>query len=166
MEKNSPDRPFGILKPRLELQRKIGGPIKTLGTKELISIETEINSLTGEMSEWISEDLERLLSARKAFQQNGHSEEIRATLYRAAHDLRGLGHPLGFPIVSTIAESLCKILKSKDITENTLEELVNAHVDAIRLVVKQQIRDADSGPGYELVNELTRLNARLTISGS
>ena len=156
------DRPYGILKPSLDLQKKAGGQLKPLGSNELSSIENEINSLTTESSDWISEDMERLLSARNAFQQNVQSEESTANLYRAAHDLRGLGLAFGFPIVSIIAGSLCKSMKIKDISKSALEESVNAHVDAIRLVVKHRIREADSGPGYDLVNELSRLNAKLS----
>lgn len=162
MEYKMRDRPHGVIKPRLDLQKKAGRPLKALDPKEINSIETEINGLINNASEWITEELGRLLSARNAFQQNIHSEETASELYRAAHDLRGLGLPLGFPIVSTIAGSLCKILKSKEIIESVLDELVNAHVDAIRLVVKHQIRDAESGPGFDLVNELSRLNAKLT----
>lgn len=113
-------------------------------------------------SEWITEELGRLLSARNAFQQNIPSEEAAAGLYRAVHDLRSLGLPPGFPVASAIAGFLCKILKSKEITENVLDKLANAPVDAIRLVVKHQIREAESGPGFDLINELSRLNAKLT----
>ena len=94
-----------------------------------------MEELAKDIGDWIKTDAERLSAARNAFLDNSHSRECSETLHRAAHDLKGLGQTYGFRIVSLIADTLCKaILRAVEV--GTLpEDIVNAHVDALRAVV-------------------------------
>ena len=146
MSQKMPDRAYEITSPSLDLQRKIGGPLKPLESAQIDRVSKALEELAEGMKDWIRVDLDRLYAARQAFQENSQSKECIDDLHRAAHDLKGLGQTYGFPTVSVIADTLCKAI-IQALENGTLpHELVNAHVDALRAVVNLNSRDATSKP--------------------
>ncbi|MDO9460378.1 MAG: Hpt domain-containing protein [Alphaproteobacteria bacterium] len=156
------DRPYGVVPPNFNLQRRMGGPLKPLDEKQIDNVAAALEDLASEMGDWIKTDLNRLTAARNAFLDNKQSLECIDNLHRAAHDLKGLGQTYGFPIVSAIADTLCKSIQQTLEKGSVPEDLVNAHVDALRAVVNLNLRDADSGPGVELLRGLGRLVEKKT----
>ncbi len=151
------ERALGIIPPRLDLQRRIGGPLKPLEEQQIGAVAAALENLATGMGDWIRTDLDRLTAARNAFLENTQSKECIDTLHRAAHDLKGLGQTYGFPLVSLIADTLCKAIQ-QTIKKGALpEDIVNAHVDALRAVVNLNLRDTDSGPARELLGGLHSL---------
>jgi hypothetical protein len=73
-----------------------------------------------------------------------------------AHDLKGLGSTYEFPIVSRIAGSLCKLIDDPATRARAPLNLVDAHIDAIKAAVRENIKDADHPVGQVLVTELER----------
>lgn len=148
---------YGIIPPSRELQHRIGGPLKPLDDAQIESVAAALEELAEDMGDWIKTDLSRLFAARNAFLDNSGSRECIETLHRAAHDLKGLGQTYGFPIVSVIADTLCKAILRAAEAGTLPEDVVNAHVDALRAVVDLDLRETDSGPATELLRGLNRL---------
>jgi chemotaxis protein histidine kinase CheA len=157
MPKQTPDRVYGITPPNLDLQRKIGGPLLPLEESRIDQVTRALEELAEGMKDWIRIDLERLNRARHAFLSDSQSQECIDELHRAAHDLKGLGQTYGFPTVSVIADTLCTAITRAIETGVPPEELVNAHVDALRAVVNLNLRDANSKPARELLGSLQSL---------
>lgn len=157
MIKEKKERGYGLIPPNMNLQRRLGGPLKPLEVEQIETVASALKELASEMGDWIKADLERLITARNAFLDDNQSQESMDTLHRAAHDLKGLGHTYGFPIVSIIADTLCKAMSRSNASGTLAEDVVNAHVDALRAVVNLNLRDTDSGPAMELLNGLNRL---------
>lgn len=156
------ERAFGVIPPQRDLQRRIGGQLKPMEEEQVTTLQKAMQTLAEGMSGWINTDLDRLHMARNALLNNPESPELIINLHRAAHDLKGLGVTYGFPIVSTIADTLCKAI-SLTMERGALPvDLVNAHVDALRAVVNLNVRDPDSGPAIELVRGLNDLVAKKT----
>ncbi len=156
------DQVFGIIPPSLDLQRRVGGPLKPLEEKQIDAVAAALKDLSSGMGDWIRADLERLTATRNAFLNNKQSPERIENLHRAAHDLKGLGQTYGFPIVSVIADTLCKAI-TRAVENGALpEDVVNAHVDALRAVVNLNLRDMDSSPAIELLRGLSRLVEKKT----
>src|SRR6202012_5537544 len=63
--------------------------------------------------------------------------ETRGALYRAAHDLKGQALTFEHPFVARVASSLCRLLDGPVAPM----PLINAHVETVRLLVKQNIKD-------------------------
>ena len=80
-------------------------------------------------------------------------------LFTHAHDLKGLGATYEFPLVTRIAGSLCKLLGEGEARLNTPMPLVDAHVNAIRAAVRDNIRDSDNPTGAALAGALERHTA-------
>ena len=78
------------------------------------------------------------------------------SLYLRAHDLKGLGTTYGFPLITRIAASLCALTEDAEKRTRAPMVLVDAHIDAIRAAVRDDIRDAAHPVGKLLAEELER----------
>lgn len=148
---------YEIIPPKLELRNRLGGPIKPLNQDQVVTIEGALQELAAGMGEWLKRDLEQLTRARNAFLDDRSSKVKIADLHRASHDLKGLGQTYGFPSVSVVADILCKMIERCAGRDELPEDLVNAHVDALRAIVNLDLRDPGSGPVAELLSGLIRL---------
>ena len=75
-------------------------------------------------------------------------------LYLHAHDLKGLGGTYQFPLVTRVAGSLSKLLAEPDTRAHAPLNLVDAHIQAIRAIVRDDIRAADHPVGVALCQTL------------
>ena len=74
-------------------------------------------------------------------------------LFRASHDLKGQGQTFGFPFVARVASSLCRMIENVNLKIVPLT-LVDAHVDAIRVCMRDQIKGNADGTATMLAQEL------------
>ena len=151
------ERPFGLIQPSQDLQRRIGGPLRPLDERQIHEVETALEELASGMADWIKTDIDRLVAARNAFMEDSQSPACIRNLHLTAHDLKGLGRTYGFPVVSVIADILCKVIDQSEEKNCLPEDLVNAHVDAMRAVVNLNLRDPDGGPAQELLQGLRQI---------
>ncbi len=152
-----PENKLEIIPPKLDLRNRLGGPLKPLNEDQVETVESALQELAAEMGEWLKRDLEQLSRTRNAFLDDRHCKIKIADLHRASHDLKGLGHTYGFPSVSVVADTLCKAIEHSIDKGELHEDLVNAHVDALRAIVNLDLRDPSSGPVAELLGGLIQL---------
>lgn len=79
-----------------------------------------------------------------------HLQNVRAVL----HDMRGQGGTFGLPLITQIAKSLGTYLKSGEAAENLSFEIAQAHFEAIRHVLAENISDQNSERGKQIIEEL------------
>src|SRR4051812_14025061 len=89
------------------------------------------------------------------------SGEARA-FFLAAHDLSGIGTTFGFPLVTALCRSLCRVLRAFDSLRGEPSRLIEAHIEALETVVAEEIREADGIFGRTLLGELDAALARLS----
>jgi hypothetical protein len=77
-------------------------------------------------------------------------------LYLRAHDLKGLGTTYEFPLITRIGASLCKLIDDKDKRLTASMPLIDAHIDAIKAAVRDDIKTDDHPVGRVLIQELER----------
>lgn len=68
-----------------------------------------------------------------------------------AHDLKGQGGTFGYPLISSFANSLNRFSSRRADLQDSHVEIIKAHVDALRAV----IRDRVAGDGGEIGAQLT-----------
>ena len=102
--------------------------------------EEALAKLSGEFGDWMTQDCDRLDSARHAIRQLGTSNEARDELFHAAHDIKGHAATLGFPLAAPAAESLCRVLEHSPDPNRIPLALVDQHVDAVRAIVREYAR--------------------------
>jgi len=116
--------------------------------------EKAIEELSVEFDGWLSEEVTRLLAARTALHDSGPSDDTFEELYRAAHDLKGEGDTFGYPLVTEIAALLCKLLEAADDRAQLPMTLVDNHVDAIHIIMRDKIKEPDHDTSRAVIERL------------
>jgi HPt (histidine-containing phosphotransfer) domain-containing protein len=102
--------------------------------------ERALALLSGEFSGWMVAECERLHAARVALKAQGFCPETHEALFHAAHDIKGEAATFGYPFVTSLAESLCRLIEHTPDTARIPIALVDQHVDAVRAVVRESMR--------------------------
>jgi hypothetical protein len=143
------------------LRAKVGGTA-ALDAAAVAKAEEALKALSANFDQWLQDEVSKLEAARAAVKQNGLTPQTTETLYFRAHDLKGLGATYEFPLVSSLASSLCKLIDDPEKRLKAPMLLVDAHIDAIKAVVRDGIRDPGHPVGKVLVGELEKqVNAHL-----
>jgi len=144
-------RPIEIFMPPNVLKAKMGsGKLDLSAVKRA---EQAIDNLKSEFTGWVIQDVSRLVEAGAAYVKQSN-EETLADLYRAAHDLKGQAATFDFPLISRVASSLCLL------TDDTVYglplplNLIGAHIDAIKVIVRDNLKDPSDQTATELAAEL------------
>jgi chemotaxis protein histidine kinase CheA len=144
--------PIEIFMPPNILKAKIGGTFSRIDATVVKRAEKAMADLKTEFGEWISADIAALGEAYEQFKSAPESEDSRDILYRASHDLRGQARTFEFPLVGHVATSLCKLLDGYH--SAGAMTLIDAHVSAIRVIVRQNLKDPNDKMAGVLIAEL------------
>ena len=153
----SQQNPSQVIPPSSTLRLKVGA--KGLGAIDAAAIakaEGALKSLSGQFAEWLQDEITKLEAARAEVHANGLTPQTSEVLYMRAHDLKGLGTTYEFPLISRIAASLCRLIDEPSSRDKAPLYLVDAHINAIKACVRDNIKDADHPVGQVLVTELER----------
>ena len=137
------------------LRAKVGG-MPALDATAVAKAEEALKALSANFDQWLNDEIEKLEHARSAVHAHGLTAATAEALYFRSHDLKGLGATYEFPLVTMLAGSLCKLLDSPESRLTAPLLLVDAHIDAIKAVVRDGIRDPEHPVGRVLTAELAR----------
>ena len=138
------------------LKAKIGGRFGGIDPAALAKAEAALKGLSDNFGQWMEDELTKLASARERVRSEGYNAETAENLYFRAHDLKGLGATYGFPLVTRIAGSLCRLIDDPSTRLRAPIFLLDAHIDGINASVRGKICDVDHPVGKTLVEELER----------
>jgi len=145
-----------IFMPPNNLRAKLGGS-GYIDSNIVSRAEMAMVELQTEFPEWLTEDIQALNEAQAKFTAARNTESA-GILFRAAHDLRGQATTFGFPLIARIAASLAKLMEGLAKAEVALDDvpvpLVSAHIDAIQVIHRQNIRDISNLTALTLTEEL------------
>jgi len=142
---------------RLKKAISTSGRAATMDLGAIARAERALAELAVEFASWMRNEVKVLDAARDIARERGISEESFAALFRAAHDIKGEAATFGFPIAGLIAGSLCRLMD--DIGDISLLPLavVDQHVDAIRAVVREDVRGEEDVTARALAERLDEL---------
>ena len=138
------------------LKAKIGGRFGGIDPAALAKAEAALKGLSDNFGQWMEDELIKLAAARDRIRSDGYTAETAENLYFRAHDLKGLGATYGYPLVTRIAGSLCRLIDDPATRLRAPMFLLDAHIDGINASVRGKICDADHPVGKTLVEELER----------
>lgn len=136
------------------LKLKVGGRFAGIDPAAIAKAEAALKNLSSNFAEWLQDELNKLDAARSRVKAEGWTNETAENLYLRAHDLKGLGTTYEFPIVTRMAGSLCKLIDAPEKRLNAPLPLIDAHIDAIRAAVRDNIRDDADPVGRGVAEEL------------
>jgi hypothetical protein len=136
---------------------KVGGSrLGAIDPAAIAKAEAALKSLSGNFGQWLQDEIVKLEASRQAVKTDGVTAETMESLYLRSHDLKGLGTTYGFPLITRIAASLCRLIDDKDKRSEAPMGLIDAHIDAIKAAVRDDIKNEDHPVGAVLVQELER----------
>jgi chemotaxis protein histidine kinase CheA len=121
--------------------------------------EDALGILKQEFGGWMEREVDRLENALAAFLAAPAKE--RANFFRAIHDVRGQAGTFGFPLAGRIADNLCRLL---DAAVQVPNDIISAHIMAIRAVVRENATTMDHPVGMILAMSLEKVTAVLTAN--
>lgn len=155
-----------VIDPRQSghLPPKLTQPV--FSEEALSRADKTLEAMSGSFEKWLEADIARLQAARHAGAASGWCDNSLDTLWRAAHDLKGMGGTYGYPIVTQIAASLCRLTETEagKTAARQHADLVCAHVDALRASVRDRIATDQHPVGRVLVQTLEARVDRLGVA--
>ena len=139
-----------------------GDPVADIGynplKETLARAEEATTALRANYPEWARIDVDQaqaILAA--ATSEPDRRREHLDLVYAAMHNIKGQGASFGYPLVTRIAQSLCKLLGAKHDIGGPMLRVVQAHVDALKLVLDQKIEGPGGETGEKLASRLEAL---------
>lgn len=136
------------------LRLKVGGRFGAIDPAAIAKAEAALKSLSGNFAQWLNDEVTKLEGARQRVKAEGMDPETMEFLYLRAHDLKGLGTTYEFPLITRIGASLCRLIDDKDKRMQAPIALIDAHIDAIKAAVRDDIKTDDHPVGKALVEAL------------
>jgi chemotaxis protein histidine kinase CheA len=116
--------------------------------------EQALAGLSGEFTDWMATECNRLAAAYAAIASKGFTKETRDELFRAAHDIKGDAGTFGYPMAAAAAESLCRLIEHAPDLSEVPADLVDYHVTSIQAIVREHSRIDKMGLADELGQRL------------
>ena len=116
--------------------------------------EKALADLSGEFSNWMMIECDRLAAAHAAVLKDGLTGETRDELFRAAHDIKGDAATFGYPLAGHTAESLRRIIEHAPQLEKVPADLIAHHINAIQAIVREHSGIGTVGMAKELSRKL------------
>ncbi|WP_310541286.1 Hpt domain-containing protein [Phenylobacterium sp.] len=136
------------------LRLKVGGRFGAIDPAAIAKAEAALKSLSGNFSQWLNDEVTKLEAARQRVKTEGMNPETMEFLYLRAHDLKGLGTTYEFPLITRIGASLCWLIDDKDKRMQAPIALIDAHIDAIKAAVRDDIKTDEHPVGKALIEAL------------
>jgi len=106
-------------------------------------------------------DLDRAAAFVKAAREQPatRADSVRE-VYGIAHNLKGQGSSFGFPLITRIGQSLCQLTRRARAFSDADLGVMQAHIDAIRLILAKDIKGEGGEVGDKLAARLETLVAK------
>ena len=151
-----------MIQPTNALKLKLGGGrLGAIDPAAIARAEAALKSLSSNFTQWLADEITKLDAAREQVRQQGATPESMENLYLRAHDLKGLGTTYGYQLITRIAGSLCRMIDDKDKRLSAPMALVDAHIDAVKAAIRDDIKSDEHPVGRVLVVELERRVAEM-----
>ena len=145
--------PPQVIRPPNPLRAKVGG-FGGIDADAIAKAEAALKAMSAQFGQWLNDEIAKLDQAQADIRAKGYTSETAEGLYFRAHDLKGLGATYQYPLVTRIAGSLCRMMDDADKRMQAPVALLDAHIDAIRAVVRDKIQTDEHPTGRALAETL------------
>jgi DNA-binding response OmpR family regulator len=140
-----------------------GGPGGAIPMDILEEAEASLGRAALDFAKWALDYLDKLSrlcqdALDDAARRSKHFGEINLL----AHELRGQGGTFGYPLISVFGKMLYDVTFGKCRDDEQAVEVVKAHIDAMRAVLREKIAGDGGEVGRQLIKSLEAAVARIT----
>ena len=114
--------------------------------------EQNLASLKQEFPVWMASEFTELKKAWADYKAD--VPDAKRLLFRRVHDMRGQASTFGFPLAGRAADNLCKLM---DAVEAVPIDIIEAHVQTINVIIRENINVEDHHVGVQMITELEKL---------
>lgn len=143
-----------VIRPPNTLRMKVGGAFGGIDAGAIAKAEEALKAMSAQFGQWLLDEITKLDKAQADIRAEGYNPRTAEALYFRAHDLKGLGTTYQYPLVTRLAGSLCKIMDDPEKRMRAPVVILDAHIDAIKAVVRDQIQTDDHPTGRILAEAL------------
>jgi hypothetical protein len=133
----------------------------SISPEALEAAEKALEKMAEDYPDWVSGLIVKLQ------EQHGRcvdSPEKRRDCFEAinhiSHDMKGQGGTFGYPLITTVADSLYGFTYSREEITDSQVELVKAHLDAMRAVIRGRVSGSGGEIGEKLIEGLNEAIAK------
>lgn len=134
-----------------------GGGEIAIDEEAIARAEAALAELTPEFDTWMRAECDRLDAARTRAKAGGFKGKAFDELFRAAHDIKGESATFGYPLAADAADSLCRLLEHTPDAARIPLGLVDQHVDGIRAIIREDVRETSNAIGSALATGLRQM---------
>lgn len=126
----------------------------------LARAEQATTALRTNYTQWASVDVERarLLLAEARGDASGGRPQLDQ-VYAAMHNIKGQGSSFGYPLVTRIGQSMCRLVAPGRSLDDAEFKVAQAHMDALKLVLDKRIAGPGGAAGEALAARLEAMTA-------
>ena len=146
-------QPIELFMPPNMLKAKAGGGLGGMDMSAMKRAEQAMDDLKSEFVGMIADDVRALVEARARYAKAPDAAS-RAALMRAAHDIKGNAPTFNYPLIARVAGSLSRLLGELPAGKALPAGLVDAHVNAVQVIHRQNIQTTDDKLAQALCAEL------------
>lgn len=143
-----------VIRPPNTLRLKVGGTFGGIDASAIAKAEEALKAMSSQFGEWLQDEIVKLDKAQADIREQGYNAQTAEALYFRAHDLKGLGATYQYPLVTRLAASLCRMMDDPAKRVAAPLVLIDAHIDAIKAVVRDQIQTDEHPTGRILAETL------------
>jgi len=145
---------YQVVHPPNLLKAKLGGEV-AYDPAAVARAEAALDTLKEEYGAHIRNDLAALASGLEAAQAEPCEAAAQLeAMRRRAHDVKGQAGTFGYPLVTAIAESLESLLRRVNRSDQRHLALIQTHLQAMTVVVREGIEGEGGAKGWELCQRL------------
>lgn len=130
----------------------LSGETPEINAEALQQAEEALADMSEDYPDWVLKDIDELVALeRHCVDVPEERKETFAKISIKAHDMKGQGGTFGYPLITAFAESLYGFSDNKGDMNDADVELMKAHIDAMRAVIKGRIK----GDGGEIGEQMS-----------
>ena len=152
-----------VFRPPNTLSAKVtkGGP-GAVNLATLEKAEQVIADLATNYLEWVEDDLQRLQGAFADLKDgNGDQSLALNKIFELVHDMKGQGGTFGYNLMTVIGDQLCRYIETLDgHASSDAIEVIQLHVDALQVVISQNLSADGGAVGIQLLQGLEQVMAK------
>ncbi len=152
--------PSNHLRAKLGL---IGDMPVEMDMEALRRAEEAVAQLQESYPEWVGPDVDRmeiLLNDAKGLSGEARTASLRE-LFDIAHNIKGQGVSFSYPLMTDIGQSLCAFLHGMKKMDDGAFSLIKAHIQAMQVVMRDRLQDAEDPLAKKVISELCAIGARI-----
>jgi hypothetical protein len=154
-------RVFAVKTRFQELAQRPGGVPRDIAIQQA---ETGIEVYKADFVDWVEQELQELSRALRSV-KGGQADTAQVKLiYARCRQLRDTGTTMGLPLLTFVADNLCRVLEVVQSGAPYDAEVVECHIDALFLAKQHSYRNIHPDQVPEMTSGLHRMLERTSRS--